>query len=80
VREARRPESTYGLLTLRDAEEKFGLPYWQIYAAVDRQEVHAMQRNGAGRVFYPEWELEALAERHGYHRPCYLADQSGHAA
>jgi len=37
------------------------LDWWQIYAAAKRGEVHPLQRNGAGRVYYPEWELEALA-------------------
>ena len=56
-----RPDPVWNFLNLAEAREVFGLDWWQIYAAAKRGEVHPLQRNGAGRVYYPEWELEALA-------------------
>jgi hypothetical protein len=55
------PEKCYDLLDLRQAKERFGLNYWQIYAAAQRGELHPVKLGGKGRRRYPEWELEALA-------------------
>lgn len=49
------------MLTLREAEERFGLKHWHVYAAAKRGELHCIQREGRGRKYYPEWELVRLA-------------------
>ena len=48
------------LLNLREAERELGLSAYQIYSAVERGLLHAVQVNGRGRIYYPEWELRCI--------------------
>ena len=53
------------LLNLREAMRYFGLTDYQIYAAVHRGLLHAVQVGGRGRIYYPEWELVSLTNTYG---------------
>jgi hypothetical protein len=65
------PEVLFRVLNASEAKREFGLHSEQIYAAVERGEVHAVampprdDRSGRGQTRYPEWELSKLAERLG---------------
>lgn len=61
LRDAESPKATAELLTLREARERFGIHYKQVYAWVAEGVLHAVQVGGKGRIYYPDWELEVLA-------------------
>jgi len=52
-------EKIWRLLNLQEAERDFGLSRWQVYRGVERDRIHAVQRDG--RLYYLPWELEKLA-------------------
>jgi hypothetical protein len=55
----RKPEQHFRLLTLREAEQLFGLSEFYVYRGVRKGDIHPVKPNG--RTLYPEWELEAVA-------------------
>lgn len=56
---AKKPAAS-GLLTLKEAAEVLGVSYLVVYALANAGHLHAVQRDGKGRVYYPEWEVRAI--------------------
>jgi predicted DNA-binding transcriptional regulator AlpA len=48
------------LLHLREIEQRFGLSEYHVYRAVHEGRLHPLQRDGRGRTYYAEWEVQAL--------------------
>jgi len=69
------PRVLYKTLNLREAFREFGLEPPEIYAAVARGDVHAVERpprdrrSFSGQIEYPEWELRKLADELGVEPP-----------
>lgn len=61
IRDARAPQPSGELLTLREACARFGVYPQVVWAWVAAGQVHAVRPHG--RVLYPEWELSSAASR-----------------
>ena len=66
------PQEISRLLNLREIEQEFGLTEYHVYRAVHDGHLHAVQRDGKGRIYYAEWEVRGILK--------FLYDQLGTAA
>jgi hypothetical protein len=48
------------LLNISEIEREFGLTEYHVYKATHEGRLHAVQRDGKGRIYYAEWEVRAI--------------------
>jgi predicted site-specific integrase-resolvase len=56
----RKPAEHDHLLTLREAQELYGISKWVLYSQAAAGKIRAVRRGNEGRVYYLESEVRAL--------------------